>query len=241
MSVHPAGCEESPLIAAMNEAPAACGGEAPADAAPDLAEVFRRRRYTIRRNMFRLFGGAFQILDDAGCMVGFGRQAFMKRKTDIQVWTDTGCKTGLLSIKDRTVAEFGAVYDVIDPAEGRTVGSMRRRKLWGSPMLVDDWLVFDAAGFEVGKLSEASAGMTAIRLFLGRLMQVVSPESYVLEVGPVRVATMSTRRNPLVYKLDVDMIPSVRQHVDPRVVLAGGILLAAVDGFLSPFDAPLFT
>lgn len=196
---------------------------------PQIPEVFCRRLYTVQRKIFKLFGGAFYVLDETGRTIGYSTQAAFKLKEDIRVYTDTDCATELLAIKARSIIDFGAVYDVFDAASGQPLGSLRR-KGWASSLVQDNWLVFNAAGAEVGKLYEYGTGLAILRRIIGPLMQLISPQSYVMEIGPVQVATMSTRRNPFVYKLDVDIIPTAPQYVDPRVVLAGGILLAAIEG-----------
>src|SRR4051794_19388168 len=99
------------------------------DKGPAVPEsLFTYTSYMVRRKIFKIFGGAFYLLDEAGKMIGYSKQAAFKWKEDIRVYTDDGMTTELLVIKARSVIDFGATYDVFDPRNaGRAVGSLRRK------------------------------------------------------------------------------------------------------------------
>ena len=71
------------------------------------------------------------------------------------------------------------------------------------------------------------------RSFLRRWIEFVSflsPEKFQVLVGGTPVARFRQHFNPFVYKLSVAFTPNMAQHIDPRLVLAGSILVAAIEG-----------
>jgi hypothetical protein len=129
-----------------------------------------------------------------------------------------------LSIQARQILDFSAAYDVVDSAMNQKVGTLRR-KGWSS-MLRDEWQVLDASDNQLGVLFEDSMGLALLRRFLlGSLL----PQNYDIAFGEQRVADLKQRFNLFRYELDIDMSMSMGQ-LDPRMGIAAGILLAAVEG-----------
>jgi hypothetical protein len=177
--------------------------------------------------LFTFFGAAFYLLDEAGSVIGYSSQKAFKLKEDIRVYTDDSMTEELLVIKARSIIDFGATYDVTDPAEeGRSVGSYRR-KGWTS-LVRDEWLIFDPDENEVGKIQEDDVGLAIVRRLIGNVAQLIAPQAYSVEINGEKVADMATSRNPFIYKLNVTLEPDA-DDADPRLILAGGILLAAIE------------
>jgi hypothetical protein len=192
------------------------------------AGPFAHSAYTVHRKFFKLFGAAFYLLDEGGDVIGYSSQKAFKLKEDIRVYTDRSMTKELLVIKARNVIDFGATYDVTDPAqEGRSVGSYRR-KGWTS-LVRDEWLIFGPDGNEAGKIREDSAGLAIVRRLLGSIALLLAPQAYHLEIGGSKVADLATSRNPFIYKLNVTLEPNAA-GADPRLILAGAILLTAIEG-----------
>jgi hypothetical protein len=192
------------------------------------AGPFAHGAYTVRRKFFKLFGAAFYLLDEDGEVIGYSSQKAFKLKEDIRVYTDESMTEELLVIKARSIIDFGATYDVTDPAEkGRSVGSYRR-KGWTS-LVRDEWLIYDADGNEAGKIQEDSTGLAIVRRLIGGLAQLIAPQAYSMEIDGMQVAEMATSRNPFIYKLNVTIEPDA-DDADPRLILAGAILLTAIEG-----------
>ena len=100
-----------------------------------------------------------------------------------------------------------------------------------STFIKDQWLVYAHDGRELALLEEAGGGgLGILRRFIGPLMQLISPQSYHLVVNGAPVAEMVTHRNPFVYKLTVTFSPDMYKQIDPRLALAGSILIAAIEG-----------
>jgi hypothetical protein len=189
---------------------------------------FSGRSYTVRRKVFKLFGGAFHLLDESNAVIGYSRQKAFKLKEDIRVFTDEQMTVELLSIRSRNVIDFSATYDVCDPTSGgRPLGSLRR-KGWKS-LVRDEWLVFDADGREIGLISEENGGLAILRRFIG-WVNLISPQQYSFSADGRTVAQFKTNRNPFVYRLQVSFTNESVPSIPPQLVLAGSILLAAIEG-----------
>ncbi len=184
---------------------------------------FETRQYTIRRKLLKVFGASFHILDPEKRVLGFSSQKAFKLKEDIRVFTDESKSVELLSVQARQIVDFAAAYDVVDSAEGRKVGACRR-KGWSS-ILRDSWKILDEDDREIGTLTEDSAMMAFLRRFLSNLIpqkfHVVTPDGR-------NQANLRVRFNPFVYKLDVEVDPQC--EIDTRLILAAGVLLAAIEG-----------
>ncbi len=178
--------------------------------------------YLIRRKVFTFLGAKFHIYDANQNLIGFCKQKAFKLKEDIRVYSDESCSQELVTILARNIIDFSACYDVIDPASGTLLGSWKR-KGWKS-MFRDSWEVFDPYGNKVAELSEDSMGLALVRRFVCGLI----PQQYKLKNSCSLFAVYSQCFNPFVFKLKVSLQPGCTMH--PYMMLAGGILLAAIEG-----------
>ncbi|MHC4223018.1 MAG: hypothetical protein ACYSX0_03890 [Planctomycetota bacterium] len=184
---------------------------------------FDLKNYTIRRKILKIFGAAFHVYDSDGRVVGFSSQKAFKLKEDIRVFGDESKSEEILSVKARQIIDFSAAYDVVDAREGRKVGAARR-KGWTS-MLQDAWELLDASDHLVARLQEDSALMAMLRRFLSNL---IPQKLHIETLDGALQANMRVRFNPFIYKLDVEVAEGAT--VDPRLIFASGVLLAAIEG-----------
>ena len=56
------------------------------------------------------------------------------------------------------------------------------------------------------------------------------PQSFYLEIDGKRAASYRQRFNPFISKMDVNLEKGARDILDPRMALAAGILLVAIEG-----------
>lgn len=82
-------------------------------------ERFRFPNYTIRRKVLRLIGASFFVDDPSGQVVLFGEQKGFKLKEDLRLFTGEDKTQELVTIKARTMLDFGAAYDVWDTPSGQ--------------------------------------------------------------------------------------------------------------------------
>jgi hypothetical protein len=178
--------------------------------------------YLIRRKVLCFFGAKFHIYDANQNLIGFCKQKAFKLKEDIRIYTDESCARELVVILARNVIDFSACYDVIDPATGALLGSWKR-KGWSS-LVRDSWEVYDPYGVKVAELSEDSMGLALVR----RLLTNLVPQNFELRNASGLQTIFRQCFNPFVYKLQVSLQPNCNMH--PYMILAGGILLAAIEG-----------
>lgn len=186
--------------------------------------AFSHKQYLLKRQAIALTG-KFRFYDPAGNLVLFSEQKMFKLKEDIRVYSDESKSQEVLVIKARSIIDFSAAYDVMDAASGQKVGALRRKGL--KSILRDEWEVLDVNDNPVGLLFEDNMTLALLRrLVVGNLL----PQNYDLTLGDQRVADLKQRFNLFRYELDIDLSMDTANRLDPRLALAAGILLAAVEG-----------
>ncbi len=186
------------------------------------SERFRQPTYQVRKKVFKLFGGSFDIYGPDGSLVLFASQKAFKLKEDIRLYGDNDKAEELLVIKARSIIDFSAAYDVEDPTSGQKLGAFKR-KGWRS-LLRDEWIVMDASDQEIGFLKEDNAMIATLRRFINLI-----PQNYHCEVNGAYACTYKQNFNPFVYKLNIEF-PEVSSSFDKRMALAGAVLLSAIEG-----------
>lgn len=188
-----------------------------------MAGLFALDHYTLRRKVLKFFGAGFHVYDAHDQVVAYCKQKAFRLKEDIRIHTDESESHELLAIRARQIVDFAASYDVIDGDSGKKVGSARRKGL--RSLLRDSWELLDADDRVIARLEEDSTAAALVRRFLGPLI----PQSFHLTATPGgRVAELHQRFNPFVYRLDVRMLQ--REQIDPRLVFAAAVLIAAIEG-----------
>lgn len=182
------------------------------------------REYRIRRKVLTIFGAKFHIFGPDGSVIGFSKQKAFKLKEDIRIYTDESEQNERLIIKARSIVDFSAAYDVIEPGDGSKIGALRRKGL--KSILRDTWELLDNEDHVIGNINEDSLLLATIRRWLANFI----PQSYALTIpnGTV-IATYRQGWNPFVFNLTMTITPG-HDEIDPRLILAGGILLAAIEG-----------
>ena len=181
-------------------------------------------RYELKRQMFKLVGADFRIYDGVGSLVMFSHQKGFRLKEEIRVYTDETKQHESLVIQARQIMDFSAAYDVWDPVARQKVGALKR-KGWKS-ILRDEWIVMDADDREIAVVIEDSALLALLRRFLSNLI----PQNYDMLVnGTTQVADYRQHWNPFLYWLSMDFSMDRGSGIDPRLKIAMGVLLAAIE------------
>ena len=190
-------------------------------------DPFDYPRYIVRRQVFKILGAAFHVYDEAGNLVMYSKQKAFKLKEDIRLYSDESKKVELLTITARSVIDFSAAYDVIDPLAKQKVGALRR-KGWSS-LARDSWVLLNARDQEIGTVMEDSMLAALVRRFVDAA-SLVMPQKFHVDVGGQTVCTFQQNFNPFVRKLTVDFTHDQRGALDKRLGLAAAILLSAIEG-----------
>lgn len=189
-----------------------------------MHSAFQYDSYLLKRQFFALTG-KLRLFNPRGELVLFVEQKLLRLKEDIRVYSDEAKTQEVLLIRARTIVDFSAAYDVIDPAEGVTVGVLRRKGF--KSMLRDEWDVLDATDRPVGSIFEDSIGRAMLRrMLLGSLL----PQDYDMVLGDERVGDFKQRFNPFVYQMDVDFGMDAVKRLDRRLGTAAAMVLAIIEG-----------
>lgn len=191
-------------------------------AAEISAAIFQQDLFVVQRKIFS-FAHRLYIRDLNGSALAFVRQKFFAVRDDIRIFTDETQSFELLRIKGRNIIDFGAAFDVTDSLNNQKVGVLKRRG-WKS-LLRSEWHILDALDQEIGKISEDSAFLAAIR----RLVLRILPQSFTFEVGNEVVGTARQNWNFFAPTMTVDFTTDPGKRLDRRLLLAAIILLMTVE------------
>lgn len=185
---------------------------------------FGLTHYTIRRKFLKLFGAAFHIYDPAGNVAFYSKQKAFKLKEDLRLFSSEDMSEELLSIRARSVLDFGATYDVVDSKTGQKLGALRRKAL--KSVLRDEWVILDVNDREVGGAQEDSMALALVRRFLSNLV----PQTFVGQVGGAPAFVFKQRFNPFIAKIELDFSVDTGRRLDRRLGIAAAVLLCAIEG-----------
>ena len=190
-------------------------------------ERFAHDTYVIRKKFFKIFGEDFQLFDPAGNLVLFSKLKAFRLKEDIRLFEDESMGKEVLAIKARGVIDFSMGYDVVDSETGGHVGVLKRKGF--KSMLRDEWIVCDPEENEIGLLREDSQVKAIVRRFV-EIAALFMPQKYHLERDGQRVAEFTQGMNPIIQRLTLDFTADTENRLDPRLGIAAGVLLAAIEG-----------
>jgi hypothetical protein len=185
--------------------------------------LFTGKTFTVRRNILSILGAAIKVFDENGEQILFSKQAILKLKEDIRIYTDETKTQEVFRIKARNVIDFSAAYDVIDSQTNSKIGALKRKGL--KSLIRDEWLILDIDDNEVGLIKEDSATMAILRRFLSNLI----PQSFHVSKGGKQIATFKRAFNPFVTKIAVDFSADTEGHFDHRIGLAAVLLIAVIE------------
>lgn len=182
--------------------------------------LWKHSSFTVRRKILAFPAAKFQILDDDNSLIGMSKQKAFKLKEDLRLYGDEQLTDEILTISARSVIDFSAAYDVVDAKEGRKVGALRRKGF--SSMVRDAWEILDENDEPIAKVQEDAMWKALVR----RLLTNLVPQKFIArDASGAEVASFSQNFNPFNYRLQVD-----RGSLEPRMAVATGLLLAAIEG-----------
>ncbi|MDP6886073.1 MAG: hypothetical protein QGI58_04240 [Candidatus Thalassarchaeaceae archaeon] len=193
-----------------------------------MAALLEADTYLIRKKVLKILGEAFHIYTDDSQteLLGYCELKAFKLKEDIRIYTDEKKTTELISIKARSILDFSAGYDVVDAQSGSSLGTFKRKGM--KSLFKDTYILLDQQDQEYAELSEDSGLLALIRRFVP-FANILIPQIFHLRGNDGGGSVEYTQKmNPIVQRLTVTGAQS--GGFDPRVVLAGGMLLAAIEG-----------
>jgi len=185
--------------------------------------------YLIRKKVLKILGEAFHIYTDDSQteLLGYCNKKAFKLKEDIRIYTDEEKTTELIIIKARGILDFTSqTYDIVDAQSGSSLGAFKRKGV--KSLFKDTYIVLDQQDQEYAELSEDSGLLALVRRFVP-FANILIPQIFHLRGNDGGGSVEYTQKmNPIVQRLTVTGAQS--GGFDPRVVLAGGMLLAAIEG-----------
>jgi hypothetical protein len=199
---------------------------------PPEPAFLQANHLVIKRKLLKLIGATFHIFDGSTLVeVATANQKGLKLKEDIRVVV--GGKE-VLGIFARQIIDFSASYDIVDlsVAPNVRIGVLRRRGM-KSAFVRDEWEVMDPYENLIGYFYEDSGFLGVLRRFVD-FVSLFVPQNYDLTIGPApeqgrKVGDFRQNRNPFTYHLNIYSLASP-QEFDRRIILAAGILAAAIEG-----------
>ncbi len=195
----------------------------------ELPPAFQHGQYQFRQKTFKLFGFGVHVYDGNGNTVLYSelkRLTFFKMREDFRVYSDERQKEELLVIKSPQFLDMGATFCVEDPATGRVVGAIAiKRKEGFKSLFKNEWIFLSNEGQEIAMLTETSIVRAALRMFSLRLI----PQNYVVLAKDKKIAEIREISNQFALKRSLT-ITDAESPVDRRLLVAGGILLAWLNG-----------
>ncbi|MFW6061070.1 MAG: hypothetical protein ACODAQ_12890 [Phycisphaeraceae bacterium] len=194
----------------------------------DHLDRFTHPRYLIRRKVFKIFGGAFHVFDDAGNVVLYSKMKAFKLREDIRLYESEAMENELLHISTQSIWDIAGAYDVQDTRTGERIGTLKRSGL-SSTFVRDHWTILDPEGNEVGQIQEDSTVKALLRRFVDAAAFLM-PQAFHMDLDGQLVCNCKQNFNPFVQKLEVDFTPDTDARLDRRLGLAAAILLLAIEG-----------
>ncbi len=178
--------------------------------------VFAGNHFRIRlKSFFTLPWREYCVEHRSGAQLGFATRKDFGLKLDIRLYSDETKSTELLSIKQRSIFDWGTEYDVFDSTTGQPIGLLRRNA-WGS-YAVKEWTVVNALGQERG---------TVRRKFSFEFNPFAS-RYFFLEFGTHEIGTAEQTCNPFAPKMSLDLSSVPIETLDRRLAIAFGLLVLA--------------
>lgn len=190
--------------------------------------AFAHTKYSVRKQVLKLFGGTFRFYDQVGSLALLADMKAFKLKEDIRLYTEESKTNEVLTIKARSIIDWSAAYDVIDPATQQKLGAFKRKGM--KSILRDEWLILDPMDNEIGTIQEDSWGLAILRRIVASETFNLIPQKLHGEVNGTPVFTFKQNFNPFVYKLDLDFTPDIRGALDRRMGIAAAVLLCGIEG-----------
>jgi len=188
----------------------------------ELNPAFQHRQYLFRRKFLRIFGGAFHTYDERGSLVFYTDQKRFRVKEDFRIYGDESKSKEVMRIKTPQIFDVWANYNVVDATNGENVGQLRRKAMMS--IIKDEWEIKAADGRVIGKLTESSI----LGALLSRWWNIIPQKYTISSVEGKEVAQIKQHFNPIILKYTMDILEAA-PSIDPRLLIAAGILLAAIE------------
>ncbi|MDB4959141.1 MAG: hypothetical protein JWO36_6710 [Myxococcales bacterium] len=168
--------------------------------------------YIIKRRFWSFFERIFRVWTADGQLIMYIAHPLLKLREEFMVYADEAKTRPMLRVKSKQVIAINFSYEVLDAATGEVLGAVQKKGL--KSIIRDKFIIFDAAGAEIGYAEEQGASI------LRRIFPWLTSK-HAIFVGGQRVAWIQQKFRFFNKEFSVDTQPS---PLDPRFVLAVALL-----------------
>lgn len=169
-------------------------------------------------------GRTFYIRDASKNLIGYCEGSYLKLKDEFHIYGDENKNEELLQIKQEQMLDVWGNFAVRDMSTGALAGYLKRDFV-GSWFISDKWNLLQPDGSDLGLLSEPSASYAFFRRMFGML-----PMKFEIFIRGGGGANIKLERKFITFGTWwIDCRGDPRRVIDRRLVLAGVILLEAVE------------
>ncbi len=181
-------------------------------------------QFRVKTKLISFIHDYFRVFDVDGNLIAYAQKKGFRLREDMRIFSDASKAHELLSIKTKSIIDFGASYELHDSQTGELLGSFRRSGF--KSLLRDHWCIIAPGGETVYELLEDSMLMSMLRRMLSNLI----PARYHLkQEGQVKDCQFKQNFNPFLLHYHCS-IPEWDNRYDKRLALAMVILLLSIEG-----------
>ncbi len=188
-----------------------------------MHQNFDRDKFLMHQKHLTI-GEKYHVYDEAMEPLFYVERERFKLRSHIHIYDGDSKTNELLTIKDKSILDFNATFEVRDGATQELIGSFKRKGF--SSILRRRWSIMDNLGQEIGQAYEDSAFKAFVRRFvpLGALLRT----NFVIERSGREVGSF-IRKRTIGDKYVLDLAKDNPRTLDRRMALAVGILLDAAE------------
>ncbi len=200
-----------------------CGRPVLPQATPQQSGIWHQNYYRIRKKVVAI-ANQYWIEDSQGRVLGYARQKIVRIKEKIPVFSDDSMKQEIFRIQQEQIADMWGTFAVLDSATNACVGKIRRRAL-SSGVFVDEYILLDAAGQQIGRVVERGGRGLARKYLPGGSLV---PEQVMVEFYGQLVAEIKQQFKVIgdIWEVDCSRVPP---HLDRRILLACMLLMGMIE------------
>jgi len=185
--------------------------------------IWYQNFYRIRKKVLAI-ANQYWIEDAQGSKIGYSRQKILRIKENIGVFSDDSMTTELFRIQQEQIVDMWGTFAVLDSTTNACVGKLRRNAL-SSGFYVDEYLILDPQGRQIGRLAERGKRALLRKYVPGGALV---PEQLVLEFNGQQVAEIKQQFKIVgdIWEVDCSRLPP---NFDRRTLLACLLLMGMIE------------
>ena len=168
--------------------------------------------YIIKRKFWSFLERVFRVFTADGQLIMYIQHPLLKLREEFMVYGDEAKTRPIMRVKSQQVIAINFSYEVLDAESGAIMGAVQKKGM--ASIIRDKFIIFDAAGTEIGYAEEQ--GASVLRRFIPLLTS-----KHAIFVGGQQVAFIKQKFRFFTKEFNVDLQPS---QMDPRFVLAVALL-----------------